>query len=58
MIYVVVTKPALGWLFAVSKAADSPKEVTSALRGLGWLLHLLSSPKLSWKLSRKYWIYD
>lgn len=54
----VVTKPALGWLFAVSKAADSPKEVTSALRGLGWLLHLLSSPKLSWKLSRKYWIYD
>jgi len=32
-IHMIVQKLALYLLFAVSKAADSPKEVTSALRG-------------------------
>lgn len=58
VIHVIVPKLALDLLFAVSKAADSPKEVTSALRGWGWLLNLLYPPELSWKVSRKYRIYD
>lgn len=58
VIHVIVPKLTLDLLFAVSKAADSPKEVTSALRGWEWLLNLLYPPELSWKVSRKYRIYD
>lgn len=58
VVHVIVPKCALGLLLAVSKAADSPKEVTSALRGCGWLLNLPFPPEFSCKLCRKYWIYD
>lgn len=45
------TKLPLVLLFAVSKAADSPTETTSALWDWQWLLNLSSPPEFRWKLS-------